>query len=144
MEGRVTSTIRSILPYTSAGVIIALVYCGWIFYSRWSSNRRIAAEAQAEEARQAAKVVEMTGGDELKILSFYASPSAIHRGERTLICYGAANAATVRIEPPVGDIGPSLSRCLEIHPKATTTYKLTIADQKGHQQTQDLVVQVAP
>ena len=108
--------LRRFLPYTSLLVVIALAYTGWTLWSRRVDTGRIDRAARDEEARRAAAVVRMTGGSQLKILSFY--------GSRNLLCYGVANAKTVRIEPLAEDIKPALSRCLEVHPGKDTEYKL--------------------
>ncbi|MGO9097044.1 MAG: hypothetical protein ACLQGV_17710 [Bryobacteraceae bacterium] len=38
-------------------------------------------------------------GSEVKILQFYASPSVVAKGQQAILCYGVANAKTVRLEP---------------------------------------------
>lgn len=62
-----------------------------------------------------------------KILQFYASQGAIRPGESVTICYGVESAESVRIEPHVEDITPSLNRCIEATPAKTTLYTLTAA-----------------
>lgn len=54
------------------------------------------------------------GGDELKILSFAASTGIIHPGGSATICHGVNEAKTVRIEPPVENVYPALTHCLEV------------------------------
>jgi len=60
----------------------------------------------------------------VRITQFYAGEAEIGRGGRTLLCYGVENAASVRLEPPVEEISPSLNRCIEVRPARTTTYQL--------------------
>ena len=98
---------------------------------------------RAEESRRDADVLQKFGGNNLKILSFYASPPAIRRGQVALLCYGVSNAAKVRISPAVESLAPSLSRCFEIRPASTTTFVLTCEDAQGHHATQSVVVEVA-
>ena len=112
-------------------------YVGWTFFSRWSENRTNEKAAEAEQAKANAKIVEMYGSGNLKILNFYA----IRRSEKTLLCYGVSNATAVRIEPRVEPLKPSLSRCVEVAPKSTTQYTLTAEDAAGHQATGSVVVQ---
>src|SRR5579885_3792010 len=100
--------LRHVLPYTFVVVLIAAIYAGWSFWSRGRANATFEKKREMDEAKRAAAVVRAYGGDELKILAFYASPATIGPGEKTLLCYGANNAATVQIEPPVGEIAPSL------------------------------------
>ena len=80
-------------------------------------------------------------GTDLKILTFYANPS-IHAGEKALICYGVANATSVRIEPGVESVWPSLSHCISAAPLKTTEYTLTAGDALGHSVSQKIVVKV--
>jgi hypothetical protein len=77
------------------------IYDGWIFYSRWSSERAVQQKRTQAEADRARKTSEMLGGDPLKFLNFYASPPAIHAGTQSLICFGLNAAKHVRIDPPV-------------------------------------------
>lgn len=60
-----------------------------------------------------------------KILQFYAGQGVIRPGEAVTICYGVESAESVRIEPHVEDITPSLNRCIEAKPEKTTLYTLT-------------------
>jgi len=136
------SVIRKLLPYTSATLCLALLYVAWTFFSRWSDDKSRAQAAEAERARANARIVEMYGSGRLKILDFYATSGVIRRGERTLLCYGVANAAAVRIEPAVEALKPSLGRCVEISPAEDTRYTLTAEDESGHKAAESVVVRV--
>lgn len=131
-------------PYLYSGILIlaALGYVGWVFYSRWQENREI--ERQAAEKRRAvdALTVENMGGNRLEIQNFYASPGIIHRGQTAQLCYGVANAKTVKLDPPEKAVWPSYARCVDISPVKDTTYTLTIGDGKGNTQTATLTVTV--
>ncbi|MEZ5400149.1 MAG: hypothetical protein R2729_10815 [Bryobacteraceae bacterium] len=59
-----------------------------------------------------------------KVTQFYASPAAIPPGDRALLCYGVEDAKSVRLEPEVDTIAPSMARCVEVRPKGTTEYRL--------------------
>jgi hypothetical protein len=63
----------------------------------------------------------------VKITQFYANPPGIAKGGKALLCYGVESASKVRIEPPVEQLSPALTRCFEVRPAETTTYKL-VAD----------------
>jgi hypothetical protein len=132
--------LRRVLPYTSAGLLVAICYAGWTIYARARENRRAEIEAAARKIEFDQKTLNMIGSD-LKILAFYASPAVSH-GERTLICYGVANARSVRIEPAIESITPSLARCIEASPRLTTEYTLTAEDGAGHSVAQTIVVRV--
>jgi hypothetical protein len=133
--------IRRLLPFTTAALVLALLYVAWTFYSRWNRNRSIEEAAQAEKARANAEIVRKYAG-ELKILSFYTTAGTIRRGEKTLLCYGVVSAAKVRIEPAVEPVKPSLSRCVEVSPAADTSYTLTAEDETGHSVTASLPIRV--
>jgi hypothetical protein len=133
---------RRALPYSTVAVVIALGYSAWVLHSRASANRDIDRAAQQREADANRKIVQQYGDGQLKILMFYASPGAIARGGSTLLCYGVANAASVRIEPHIEDLGPSLSRCIEVKPRTTTSYKLTAQGKEGASATQSVNIEV--
>ena len=134
--------VRKLLPYTSAALALALLYVAWTFFSRWNDNRHNERAAEADKAKSDAKIVEMYGSGNLKILNFYATPSVIRRGGKGLLCYGVSNAKTVKIEPAVEAVAPSISRCVEISPKQDTRYTLTAADEAGHSSTAFVMVRV--
>ena len=138
----VESIVRKLLPYTTAGLVLALLYVGWIFFSRWNDNRAIEQSAASGKARAEAKIVEMYGSGNLKILNFYVTPGVILRGQKGLLCYGVSNAQTVRIEPGVEPVKPSISRCIEIAPQKDTNYTLAAEDAAGHRETKSLLVRV--
>ena len=125
--------------------IVALIVF-WIFFSRWWQNRSIEyrardAAAEKQHANDRATLDQM-GGKELAIQTFYAIPGEIRRGQSVQICYGAANAKTVKLEPRSNPVWPSYSRCVNDSPEKTTTYTLTIADAAGKTKSQSLTVQV--
>jgi hypothetical protein len=123
-------------------IVVALIYDGWIFYSRRSENRQ-AVRAQAEkEANQERKTLDAYGGGGLKILDFYAAPGVITRGGRTSLCYGVTGAKTIRLEPAVEAVWPALTRCVQVSPKKDTEYKLVAEDDAGHSVTQSVAVTV--
>jgi len=82
------------------------------------------------------------GGKELAIQNFYASRAVIRRGQSVQLCYGAANAKSVKLEPQSSPVWPSYSRCVDVTPSKTTTYTLTIADAAGNTQSESLEVKV--
>lgn len=118
----------------------------WTFFSRWWQNRSIEhRERQAAAEKQRADdraTLEQMGGKELAIRTFYASPGEIRRGQPVQLCYGVANAKSVKLEPQSNPVWPSYSRCVNDSPTKTTTYTLTIADAAGNTKSQSLTVQV--
>ena len=135
------SLIRRILPYTTAAAAIAVLYVLWVFTSRWVDNSRMERESAARQAA-ADKQPSAIAGSTLKILNFYASKGVLARGEEVRLCYGVANAKTVRLDPPVERVWPSLARCFEVSPKRETRYTLTAEDEHGRTESQSIVLQV--
>lgn len=136
------SWLRRILPFLGLLILAGLIYDGGVFYSRWNSNRQTA-QAQAEkEAEQRRKAIDSIGGGGLRIVAFYAAPGTIERGSRTELCYGVTGAKTVKLEPPVDEVWPALTRCVQASPRKDTEYKLIAEDAAGHSTSQRIVVKV--
>lgn len=132
--------------YSSLALIAVLLYVISIFFFRWQENRQIQHRATEERTQKQLeadrRTVEQMGGKDLAIQSFYASPGVVHPGEKLQLCYGVANAKTVKLEPQDNPVWPSYNRCVEVSPKKDTTYTITIEDGAGHTQTQSLDVKV--
>jgi hypothetical protein len=132
--------------YSRIVFVIAAFMVLWIFLSRWWQNRSFEYRAkQAAAAKQRADdraTLEQLGGKELAIQTFYATPGEIRRGQSVQLCYGVANAKTVKLEPQSNPVWPSYTRCVEVTPAKTTTYTLTIADDAGNTKSQSLAVTV--
>lgn len=131
----------------STGVLlIAALYVGWIFYSRWQENRAInakaAAAAAAKQRSDAQRVYQEMGGNRFDILKFYADPSRISPGESADLCYSVSNAKTVKLEPQSQPVWPAFIHCVQVSPGKTTTYTLTAEDAVGHAKTAQVTVQV--
>ena len=143
---RTKSPWKNPLLYSSIALGIALLMVVWILYSRWEENRLIERKAREEKSQNQAEsdriTLEQLGGKELAIQNFYATPGAIRRGETVQLCYGVANAKTVKLEPQTNPVWPSYARCVDVAPTKDTTYTLTIADAAGNTKTQTLDVKV--
>jgi hypothetical protein len=67
-----------------------------------------------------------------KITNFYTSTPEVELGEPALLCYSASDTPWVRLDPPVEQLTPSLSRCFSVKPEKTTTYRLLVpGDEKS-------------
>jgi hypothetical protein len=146
-EQKAPRTLRNM--WMGFGVLAAIIvaYTAFLFWSRWQENQDIAAKAKAAQAaaeRAAAeKSFEVLGGADFKIISFYAMPGIIHRGDSVDMCYGVSNAKSVKLNPPdVASMFPSLNRCVKVAPKKTTTYTFTADDGKGNTKTAQLTIEV--
>jgi len=138
--------LKNPLLYSSLVLAIALLVVGWIMYSRWEDNRQIDRRARQERAQKQSEsdraALEQFGGKDLAIQSFYASPGAIRRGESIQLCYGVANAKTVKLEPQSNPVWPSYGHCVTVSPTKTTDYTLTVTDAAGNTLTQSVKVNV--
>ena len=132
--------------YSKIVISIAALIVFWILLSRWLQNRSIEYRAkEAAAAKQRADdraTLEQMGGKELAIQTFYATPGEIRRGESVRLCYGVANAKSVKLEPQSNPVWPSYSRCGHDSPAKTTTYTLTIADAAGNTKAHSLTIEV--
>ena len=123
-------------------MVLVFAYSGWVLYSRQADNARIAEEAQRKKIIAEGEAVDKIGGGELKLLMFYANPPVVSSGERALLCYGVAGAKSVRIEPVVDGVGPSLSRCVEVFPKRNIKYSLVATDEAGKEEKGEVEIKV--
>ena len=132
--------------YSGAAIAIVALFVVWTIFSRWQENRVIekrAKEERTEKQQEQDRIaLEQLGGKELAIQNFYATPGVVRRGETVQLCYGVANAKTVKLEPQSNPVWPSYSRCVDVTPTKSTTYTLTIADAAGNTRTQSLEVKV--
>lgn len=81
-------------------------------------------------------------GVEPRITQFYASPPTVPKGEKSLLCYGVEGATALELVPPVEEVKPALTRCFDVHPTETTSYKLTARNDKGATVSQEVQVTV--
>jgi hypothetical protein len=94
----------------------------------------------APDARQKSAPVAMD--QPVKITAFYARDLIVTEGTSTVLCYGVANAKSVRLDPPVESISPSLNRCIEVRPKIETRYTLTAEGSIGQSVSESVTVRV--
>jgi hypothetical protein len=116
-------------------------YVGWTFYSRREANRALAEKEAEKERAQDQRTVEAMGGNRFEILGYMAYPRVVHAGEKSKLCYSVSNAKSVKIEPQADEpVWPAFSRCVNVSPRKTTKYTLTIED--GAEQTKSASVEV--
>ena len=134
----------SFYSWSFVGVVSLIV--GWIFFSRWWQYRalehRVREERTEKQREDDLATLKQMGGKELAIQTFYAIPGETRRGQSVQLCYGVANAKTVKLEPQSNPVWPSYSRCVDVTPAETTTYTLTISGASGNTKSQSLVVTV--
>jgi hypothetical protein len=141
------SGIRNPLILSTIIAATIALYVAGTFFTRWESNRTIekrnAVKAAEQQRSNDQAAVDQMGGSELAIRALYLSPAAIYTGEKSQLCYDVANAKTVTVDPPIGEVWPSHTRCLDVSPTKSTTYTLTIADAQGHTASQTVELQVS-
>ena len=119
------------------------IYVGGVFYSRSLANQALAEKAAEQQRSQDAKTVEAMGGNRFEILGYMAYPTEIRAGEKSKLCYSVSNAKGVKIEPAAEEpVWPAFSRCVNVSPRKTTKYTLTIDDGAGHTKTASVEVKV--
>ena len=134
------------LRYTWIMVAAVFLYVAATAALRWQENREIERESQrkaaAKRAEEDRRTFEAMGGNRFEILAFYSTPQQIRRGERSQLCHGVSNAATVSITPVIEPVRPSYGRCVDVFPRKDTTYTLTATYAAGHTQTATAAVRV--
>jgi hypothetical protein len=137
---------RKIWRYGSIVILIVALFSGWTLWSRWQENRdleyKAAQQKAAKEHDADEKTVDTLGGNRFEIISFYASPGIIRRGDSAQLCYGVSNTKSLRLDPPVASVWPSYDRCFDISPTKDTTYTLTAGDGDGNSKSASFTLKV--
>lgn len=132
--------------YFGLVVLVLFGYIGFVFWTRSQDTKLIEREradkAAAASKDEAEKSFESLGGGDFKILSFYAAPPVVKRGETVNMCYGVSNAKTVTLDPPLANVWPAATRCMDVKITKTTKFVLAADDGKGNKQSAELTVTV--
>ena len=96
----------------------------------------------SQPQKNAASPAKTAASNPPRITQLYATVPHLPLGDKGLICYGVENAKTVWLEPPRQELSAALARCVEVSPKATTTYTLTAEGAGGPPATQALTITV--
>jgi len=143
---RPKSILKNPLLYSSVVLLVASLSVAFVVISRWRERRNIerqtAEELREKQHEQDRMAVEQLGGKEFQILSFYANPTVIRRGQTAQLCYGVANAKSVKLQPETQPVWPSVAHCVDVSPTKSITYTLTIEDGAGRTQSQDVEIKV--
>jgi len=131
---------RIYLVVSSTGILIVAIYIALTFYSRREEALEIRQKAAAQQRESDQRALDMMGGTAFDILSFYASPGHISRGESVNLCYGVSNAKAVSLDPKDANVYPALNNCVIVTPHKTTTYTLSAEDAQGNKKTASLTV----
>jgi hypothetical protein len=136
------SAFAKYLIFSGLALVVAGLYVGWVFLSRWQANKSLEEKAAGERRSQDRQTFEAMGGDRFDILRFYADPGSIHAGETAELCYSVSNAKSVKLEPPSEPVWPAFSRCVHVSPRKTTTYTFTAEDGAGNTKSATVKVEV--
>jgi hypothetical protein len=120
MGGGLVRTISWLVTLVLA--VALFLRLGWVYFER---HREV--ETPPERVAYVPKELDTR---DLKILNFY-SPSLAVRGEPQTICYGVLNAVSVKLDPPLADVTPSLNRCVEVVLHKETQLTLTATGRQG-------------
>jgi hypothetical protein len=130
------------LIFSGVALIVAGLYVGWVFLTRWQRNQALEEKVATERRSQDRQTFEMMGGNRFDILRFYADPGSIRRGETAELCYSVSNAKSVKLDPPSEPVWPAFSRCVHVSPRKTTTYTFTAEDPAGQTKSATVKVEV--
>jgi len=134
--------VRQVFLFVQMAAIVVVAYMALVMV-----NRRIA-DQQREQQRQQpdgfAEFERAYGGTAVKIVQFYSREGTLFEGSSTVLCYGLANARSVRIEPPVEGVSVSINNCVEVAPERDTRYTLTAEGNDGHVVSESFVLKVRP
>jgi hypothetical protein len=140
------SPLKNPILYSSIILIAVAIYVGFVVISRYLSKRDFERRAAVEQAEKRLAderlAIEQLGGSDLTIRTLYVSPLEIRAGGSAQLCYDVANAKTVTLDPPVAEVWPSHSRCIDLKAKKSTTYTLNITDSAGKSTSQSVELKV--
>jgi hypothetical protein len=134
--------VRQVSLFVQMAAIVVVAYMALVMV-----NQRIADQQREQQRHQPDGFAEFErayGGTAVKIVQFYSREGTLFEGSSTVLCYGVANARSVRIEPPVEGVAVSINRCVEVAPERDMRYTLTAEGNDGHVVSESFVVKVRP
>jgi hypothetical protein len=133
--------VRKVYLSLQIGAIVTLAYIGLVMVVRHLGDRRW---QQRQQPAFNAEFERAYGGSAVRIVQFYSREGTLLEGSATVLCYGVANARSVRMEPPVEGVSVSYNRCVEVAPEQDTRYTLTAEGNDGHAVSESFVLKVRP
>uniref|UniRef100_Q01ZA7 Uncharacterized protein n=1 Tax=Solibacter usitatus (strain Ellin6076) TaxID=234267 RepID=Q01ZA7_SOLUE len=119
---------------------IVIANLAWVWLQRHDSAARMARRNDAPQQGDGPP----NRSTSVKITQFYATSGEITDADHDTVCYGVENARSLRLEPPVADVRPALTRCFWVEPKQDTTYSLTAEGSDGSTDFSSFRVRVKP
>jgi hypothetical protein len=123
---------------TVAVALFAATYVAAVFFVR----RGEPGPQDAATIAASREFMRIYGASGVKILQFYARDGDLVEGDKSVLCYGVLNATSVRMEPPVEGLTPSLNRCIEVAPERETRYTLIAEGADGRSVSESFVLGV--
>jgi hypothetical protein len=120
----------------------AIAYLGWVFVWRAIGTTRWESRHTPAAARENPEFARIYSGSDVKILQFYARDASVVEGGKSVICYGVLNAKSVRLDPALDGVSPSLNRCIEAPAERETRYTLTAEGADGRVVSESFVLGV--
>jgi hypothetical protein len=99
--------MRYILLLIVAAFIVFVVRDGFV-------RRSARVTATKSGAAAAPEVPAEYQSSHLRILMFYSADPTPRMGQPATVCYGVLNAVSLRMDPPLADVGPSPNRCVSV------------------------------
>jgi hypothetical protein len=134
--------VRQVFFFVQMAAIVVVACIGLVMVNRRIADRQ--KEQQREQPDGFAEFERAYGGTAVKIVQFYSREGTMFEGSTTVLCYGVANAKSVRIEPPVEGVSVSINNCVEVAPERDTRYTLTAEGNDGHVVSESFVLKVRP
>ena len=136
--------MRTFMMSLRVGLVAAILFVGWTFLSRSMSPVRHPVRDDNRQSAAAAEFDRLYGGTDVRILNFYSRDASVVEGGTSLLCYGVVNAKSVRIDPPVQEVSPSISRCVEIPGERAVRYTLTAQGFDGRMVSESFLLGTHP
>jgi hypothetical protein len=133
---------KAAIRNTLVVALLGALYVAFRIHQRNADNEAFEQCQEQKREQRDGPLPDIYKSDKIEILSFYVVPRGVSRGEKASLCYGVLNAATLATEPSTGELTPSMSRCVEVRPAQTTTYKLTAKDGKGGEKSAEATLAV--
>jgi hypothetical protein len=122
---------------------VVLVRIGFIWMERRASDNRFTSRLFARHHRETAPGASAKG-TAVKITQFYPRVWSMPDTDHNTICYGVENAKSVRLEPPIANVWPTVNRCFWAEARQDTTYKLIAEGFDGTSTSESFSIHVTP
>ncbi|MCU0245312.1 MAG: hypothetical protein MUC42_01990 [Bryobacter sp.] len=127
-----------------AALVLAAGYVAGVFLRREMQSREFEDRAGQRPAPSPSELERLYASGRVKIIAFYTPSGYLMEDEPTTLCYGVVNARSVRLEPPLEPLSPSLNRCIALTPKRDAVYTLVAEGHDGQLVSESCRVKTFP